>query len=61
MARAKRRRKCRNCGDLFWPDSRNVNKQKYCSELDCRKASKNAAQVSEERDSEDAGQAKSGT
>ncbi len=44
MARAKRRRKCRNCGDLFWPDPRNVNKQKYCSELDCRKASKRAAQ-----------------
>ena len=44
MARAKRRRKCRNCGVLFWPDPRNVNKQKYCSKLDCRKASKSTAQ-----------------
>ena len=44
MAGAKRRHKCRNCGVLFWPDPRNVNKQKYCSELDCRKASKSAAQ-----------------
>lgn len=44
MARAKRRHKCKNCGMLFWPDPRNANKQKYCSELDCRKASKTAAQ-----------------
>ncbi len=44
MAGTKRRHKCQNCGVLFWPDSRNVNRQKYCSELDCRKASKTASQ-----------------
>lgn len=38
------KRKCRNCHKLFLPDSRNQAKQKYCSEDDCRKASKTASQ-----------------
>jgi hypothetical protein len=29
---------------LFWPDRRNITRQRYCSEPDCRKASKTAAQ-----------------
>jgi hypothetical protein len=36
--------KCRNCHKLFRPDSRNQAKQEYCSEVDCRKASKAASQ-----------------
>lgn len=44
MALRRRRRKCLHCGILFWPDPRNVNKQEYCSESDCRKASKFASQ-----------------
>lgn len=44
MARTTGRRKCRNCRKLFQPDARNVNKQEYCSEPDCRKASKACAQ-----------------
>jgi hypothetical protein len=44
MAPRRRRRNCLNCRDLFWPDPRNINKQKYCSTPDCRKASKKAAQ-----------------
>jgi hypothetical protein len=38
------KRKCRNCHKLFRPDSRNQAKQKYCSESDCRKASKASSQ-----------------
>lgn len=44
MAHRRRRRKCLNCSSLFWPDPRNVNKQRYCSKSDCRKASKAASQ-----------------
>ncbi len=44
MAPRRRRRKCLNCRTLFWPDPRNINRQRYCSEPDCRKASKTAAQ-----------------
>ena len=43
MARA-RRRKCKHCRELFIPDHRNRNKQRYCSRQDCRKASKTASQ-----------------
>lgn len=43
MARS-RRRKCINCRELFVPDHRNRNKQRYCSRPECRKASKAAAQ-----------------
>jgi hypothetical protein len=31
---------CRNCKDLFWPDSQNAARQKYCCKPECRRASK---------------------
>ena len=34
----RRRRKCRNCGQLFRPDPRNVRHQRYCSGSACRRA-----------------------
>ena len=43
MAKRTRRRHCRNCRDLFTPDHRNREKQKYCSEAPCRVASKKAS------------------
>jgi len=39
-----KRKKCRNCKDLFIPDPRNTKRQKYCSKPQCRKASKAASQ-----------------
>lgn len=39
-----RRRKCRHCRELFTPDHRNKNKQKYCSSPECWKASKATSQ-----------------
>ena len=39
-----RKRKCRNCGDLFRPDPRNLRHQHYCSKPACRRASKAASQ-----------------
>jgi len=39
-----KRKKCRNCKTLFIPDARNVKRQKYCREPQCRKASKAASQ-----------------
>lgn len=44
MAPRTRKHKCRKCHELFWPDPRNINKQQYCSEPDCRLASKVVAQ-----------------
>lgn len=44
MAHIIKKRKCWNCHKLFRPDSRNQAKQKYCSETDCRLASKAASQ-----------------
>ncbi len=38
------KRKCLHCGQWYVPDSRNVTRQKYCSEPACRKASKSASQ-----------------
>ena len=38
-------RKCLNCGDIFDPDRRNVGRQHYCKNPDCRRASKAAAQA----------------
>ncbi len=38
-----RKRKCRNCGELYKPDSRAKKKQKYCSADECRKASQAAS------------------
>ena len=40
MAKRTRKRKYRNCGELFHPDHRNMKKQRYCSKADCRAASK---------------------
>jgi len=39
-----KKKKCRHCGRLFRPDSRNHKKQKYCSKPECRKASKAESQ-----------------
>ena len=44
MARRIRKRKCRNCGEFFLPDYRNVNRQKYCQKDECKKVSKAASQ-----------------
>ncbi len=38
-----RKRKCRNCGELYKPDPRTRKKQKYCSAPKCRKASQAAS------------------
>lgn len=40
----RRRRKCRNCGELFRPDPRNFRHQRYCAKPACRRASKAASQ-----------------
>ena len=40
----RRKRKCLHCQALFHPDPRNRRHQKYCSETQCRKASKTASQ-----------------
>lgn len=42
--RIKRKRKCKHCRQLFHPDCRNVKKQEYCSQPECRKKSKAASQ-----------------
>jgi len=39
-----RRRKCRNCGELFRPDPRNLRHQRFCSKASCRGASKAESQ-----------------
>ncbi len=39
-----RRRKCRNCGELFRPDPRNLRHQRFCSKSSCRRASKAESQ-----------------
>ena len=39
-----KRKKCRNCKELFIPDPRNAKRQKYCRTPECRKASKAASQ-----------------
>jgi hypothetical protein len=41
----RRKRKCRNCGQLYDCDRRNRRHQKYCSSAACKKASKEAAQA----------------
>jgi hypothetical protein len=33
-------KRCRNCEDLFWPDSHNATRQEYCLKPRCRMASK---------------------
>ena len=42
--RKSRKPKCRHCKQLFRPDPRDVDRQKYCSEPACRRASKAASQ-----------------
>ena len=37
-------RKCLCCGHLFYPDRRNRARQRYCSDSECRRASKAASQ-----------------
>jgi hypothetical protein len=44
MSAPESRRKCRGCNKLFRPDSRNRDRQLYCSDPDCRQASKRASQ-----------------
>ena len=39
-----RKKRCRHCGSLYRPDSRNHKKQRYCSKPGCRKASKAESQ-----------------
>jgi hypothetical protein len=39
-----RRRKCRHCRELFFPDPRNLRHQHYCSKPACGRASKAASQ-----------------
>ncbi|MCK5681143.1 hypothetical protein KAI46_10085 [bacterium] len=39
-----RKKKCRHCGSLYRPDSRNHKKQRYCSRPECRKVSKAESQ-----------------
>ena len=39
-----RRRKCLHCKDLFLPDYRNAQRQRYCLKPECRQARKRAAQ-----------------
>jgi hypothetical protein len=41
---ASEKKKCCNCKRLFRPDPRNAKRQKYCSQPDCRKASKASSQ-----------------
>ena len=44
MVSRTRRRKCKHCGTLFSPDPRNAGRQRYCSQPECRKASKASSQ-----------------
>ncbi len=39
-----KKKRCKHCRKLFPPDPRNTNRQKYCREPDCRKASKKDSQ-----------------
>ena len=40
-----RRRRCLHCRELYKPDSRNRDRQCYCSAADCRQASRKASQA----------------
>lgn len=44
MSHPQSRRKCRWCSTMFVPDPRTTDRQRYCSQPACRKASKAAAQ-----------------
>jgi hypothetical protein len=44
MKKKIRRRRCKNCDDLFKPDSRNLKRQKFCRKPECKEASKRYSQ-----------------
>jgi len=44
MKKKIRRRRCKNCDDLFKPDSRNLKRQKFCRKPKCKEASKRYSQ-----------------
>ena len=44
MERKHKKCKCRNCHEFFLPDYRNVGRQEFCSQPECRKASKAESQ-----------------
>ena len=44
MKKKIRRRRCKHCGDLFKPDSRNLKRQKFCRKPECKEASKKHSQ-----------------
>ena len=44
MKKKIRSRRCKNCNDLFKPDSRNLKRQKFCRKSECKEASKRYSQ-----------------
>jgi len=44
MKKKIRRRRCKNCDNLFKPDSRNLKRQKFCRKPECKEASKRYSQ-----------------
>jgi len=44
MKKKVRRRRCKNCHDLYKPDSRNLKRQKFCDKPECKVASKKHSQ-----------------
>ncbi len=44
MKKKIRRRRCKNCDDLFKPDPRNLKRQKFCRKPECKEASKRYSQ-----------------
>ena len=44
MKKKIRRRRCKNCDDLFKADPRNLKKQKFCRKSECKEASKRYSQ-----------------
>ena len=44
MTPQRRRCKCLNCNELFHPNYRSAERQRFCGKPDCRKASKRESQ-----------------
>lgn len=44
MKKKTRRRRCKNCHDLYMPDPRHLKRQKFCNKQECRAASKKYSQ-----------------
>ena len=44
MKKKIRRRRCKHCQNLYKPDSRNIERQKFCRKSECKKASKQYSQ-----------------